>query len=471
MFMKKKVLPEVEEVKLPVLFGLRPGKYILVLLIAAILLVLFLLGILPGIINGGRYVHFESPYTSVGVVVDGRYMGSSDGSLLFINSGLHEVEYIKSGRTVARSELKIDHPLFLTLLFKRTKKVDIDIPSNREIYDSALELSFRDLPLYSRVIDYNEFYNYRPIYSDLANDAVAAGVKDVSDELLVEAMFINSSVMYEDYMKAVEIYEKAGISYRSEGLSRVDQVLEKLVGETGDFVTYSGSVAEIVPEKTELGFRYPASSFSIGSDTIESWEGASIYPVKVSTEAFTLQDRYVSEYDWALFVEANPYWSKDNLENIVKDGMADEYYLAGIFPSVNVRTDKPVRNISYHAAKAYAEWMEETTGRKYRLPTEAELELAMDLSKEEYATSLRYSDYSEGPHSLNGGLWEMTSTSYLPLARVSGNYDLSDIEVGDYVVKGGSFVNAPTAINPYSVGSLDRTDCSEYLGFRLAIGE
>jgi len=38
------------------------------------------------------------------------------------------------------------------------------------------------------------------------------------------------------------------------------------------------------------------------------------------------------------------------------------------------RENRPVINVSYFDAKAYAEWLSETTGKKYRLPTEAEWE-------------------------------------------------------------------------------------------------
>jgi len=469
MFMKKRVLPEVDEVKLPHIFGMRPGKYILILLVLAVLLVLFLLGFLPGIVKGGRYVHFESDYSSVGIVVDGRYLGSSEGSRLFIPSGRHKVDYIKSGEIVLSDEIRMDHPIFLTLLFKRTATITADIPADENIYRNALEMTLEELPLYSGLFEYSSAYNYRPLFSLLARDAAAANVKDVSNDLLLQALFISSEEMYRDYLESVEIYRNAGIKYESEALGRVDAALEKLVAANGDFRTYSAALPSFSPARTDDGFAYPETTFTLGSDTIESWEGLSIYPVDVTVGKFTLSQKLVSEYDWALFIEANPYWAKDNIDAIVKDGMADEYYLAGVFPSVNVHTDKPVRNISYYAAMAYAEWISSRTGKNYRLPTEAELELAMDLTGEAPATSLRYSDYSDGPLSLLGGLWEMTSTSYLPLARISGNYDLSETEIGDMVVKGGSHV-APSS-PAYEVGVLDRKDCSEYLGLRLAIGK
>ena len=53
--MKQKIdLPPVEEVVLPKLFNLRPGYYLLGLIILIVLLLIFLFGFLPGIRKGGR---------------------------------------------------------------------------------------------------------------------------------------------------------------------------------------------------------------------------------------------------------------------------------------------------------------------------------------------------------------------------------------------------------------------------------
>ncbi|MCR5732595.1 MAG: formylglycine-generating enzyme family protein [Sphaerochaetaceae bacterium] len=471
MFKKKITLPEVEEVKLPKLFGMRPGKYILILLILVILVLTFLIGFLPGIINGGRYVHFESPYSDVGVIVDDIYVGSTEGSRFFLSSGNHKIEYIKSGDVVLSEELEIDHPIFLTLLFKRTLEKDVAISQDTKIYEKALSLALEDLPLYSAVTDYPSAFNYRPVLTNLAKDAVSAGVKDVSKDLLLEALFITTEKMYEDYKSAKTIYSDNNIKYESNKLDKLDKALEKLFN--GENPEFDGEILipNLAPVITADGFKYQATEFTIGNQENALFDSIAQFPVSVKLDTFTLSEMLVSEYEYALFIKANPYWAKDNIDTIVKDGMADEYYLAGIFPTTNIKNDKPIRNISYYAAKAYAEWMKSETGKNYRLPTEAELELASYLSTEEFSSSLLYSDYTQGPKSLNGGLWELTSTAFLPLSRVADCYDLSNLEIGDVVVKGGSFISDPNSVDSYTVGALDRKDTSEYLGFRLALGE
>ena len=115
--MKKDKLPEVEKVVLPKFLGMRPGKYILIALVIVILILFFLIGILPGILNGGRYVSFNSELSNVGIILDEKYIGSTEGSRIFVPSGEHKVEFIKDSEVIYSETLKIDHPIVLTLIF------------------------------------------------------------------------------------------------------------------------------------------------------------------------------------------------------------------------------------------------------------------------------------------------------------------------------------------------------------------
>lgn len=88
-----------------------------------------------------------------------------------------------------------------------------------------------------------------------------------------------------------------------------------------------------------------------------------------------------------------------------------------------------------------------------------------------YQKSLMPTVESDEPSAMLGGLWELTSTPYVPLSRIA-NYDANSvIEKYDaqthIVVKGGSYVNSASSVDAYTVGTAYKSLCSDYMGFRI----
>ena len=461
-------LVDVESVRLPSFGPLRPGKYILIFLITVILLAVFLLFFLPGIVKGGRYVTFTSSMSSVGVIIDGEYTGSTSGTNYFIESGSHEAEYIKNGITIGKETLEIDHPVFATLFIRRTQTVNI-VPTQEEgLYESIFDSTLEDVVSYSAVLSYDETYNYPPLYTSYAMDVSAIGIRDVSSDFHLLSSFVTTEEMLEDLKAAAAILDKNGIKYSTADLTVLDSLISGN-GENTDCTLLSPSGKA---HYTSDGFySYSGESFTMGVNGKVSIQTMNTLPVTVSTSDFDIAQFYVTEYEYALFTKENPYWAKDNLETLIADGMADEYYLAGITLSTAYVSNLPVRNISWYAADAYCRWLSEKTGTAYRMPSEAEwYQAASSAEGRAYASSILSLDdgLHTSPLSMLGGLWEFTSSAYVPLSRIDGmTYDAGDISQSDIIVKGGSYINDPSDISRETVGVMRREVCSDYTGLRL----
>ena len=119
-----------------------------------------------------------------------------------------------------------------------------------------------------------------------------------------------------------------------------------------------------VPEGMVL---IPAGSFEMGSDDEDADDDEQ--PVHtVHLDAFYMDKYEVTNAQFKAFVDANPQWQKDNIEDRFHYGDYLGHWTGTDYPAG--KADYPVVSVSWYAAMAYAEW----AGK--RLPTEAEWEYA-----------------------------------------------------------------------------------------------
>ena len=139
-----------------------------------------------------------------------------------------------------------------------------------------------------------------------------------------------------------------------------------------DLVLVAGLLGELPtkPETPEGMVLIPAGSFEMGSEDEEALNTAQ--PVHtVHLDAFYMDVYEVTNAQFKVFVDANPQWQKDNIEDRFSGGSYRSYlrdWSGNDYPVG--KTDHPVVYVSWYAAMAYAEW----AGK--RLPTEAEWEYA-----------------------------------------------------------------------------------------------
>ena len=111
----------------------------------------------------------------------------------------------------------------------------------------------------------------------------------------------------------------------------------------------------------------PAGTFQMGSDDEDARDDEQ--PVHtVHLDAFYMDKYEVTNAQFKVFVDANPQWGKDNIEDRFDNAGSLKIWDGNNYPAGE--ENHPVRYVSWYAAMAYAEW----AGK--RLPTEAEWEYA-----------------------------------------------------------------------------------------------
>lgn len=466
---KKKELPQVEPVKIQPLFGLKPGVWLTMAYILAIIVILFVIGIVPDIINGSKRVEFTSAAYNAAVYVDGIYEGGTPFTRK-ISSGTHEVVYKVNGNEIDSFTVKVGHPVFFNWLFPRTQKVSSDATLTREAFTALSKELLVDANSYGAILEYDDVHRYADIFTSYAKTIKGSAYEKDTGALEAAFLFITTTAMYEDALNAIDIL---GLDIKLDASKVFGNAPASTLGTSTENPTLQAVPSTLKTDALEIaGFEIPSATFSNGRNVESSYPAVKEAGKVVSTESFNIAAVCVTENQWAYFVNENPQWSVSNKDALIEQGLVDEYYLDGVTLSLTVASSKPVRNISWYAAKAFCSWLSEKSGRDVDLPTEDQwIAATLTGAGEGYQKSLMPSIESSIPSAMLGGVWELTDTSYVPLSRIS-DYDaqscIAELDANvDVVVKGGSYVNSAGDVDVFTVGTTYRNMCSDFMGLRI----
>ena len=152
-------------------------------------------------------------------------------------------------------------------------------------------------------------------------------------------------------------------------------------------------VVDNLPPPPEGMVLIPAGTFQMGSEDYDAWdEEQPVHTVYV--DAFYMDIYEVTNAQYKVFVDANPPWQKDNIDERFHWRTYLYDWDGNNYPSG--KADHPVVYVNWYAAVAYAQWV----GK--RLPTEAEWEYAarggLAGKKYPWGNTITHADANYGEH-------------------------------------------------------------------------
>jgi len=491
-------------VRLPVLFGVKPGKYLAGLYSFIILSGLFFLLVFPGLSNpGGRLLVRTTP-EGAAVRVDDVYAGSAPCPV-FVPAGKHTVTIVMEGFRPEDREIEVKGRIFASLFAPETLEINTGLRESSPL--AALKAGAADYAGRTFAGEPTEAYQIPLSLSEGVYRSAPRNIEDALPVLREAARFMVTKAALKDLSRAVFLAGNGGNAASPAGsLAAAGKILDymdenrafavALTDISGEEVSKKLLESEFYPEvwsdspasgvtgssangasagkDIELSFsRYPFSIENIDFSPEflpASYIQNTAFQHRAETGAFFISLDEITEAQFARFLNENPGWGRGNLEALIKAGHADEDYL--LLPEDGSYPRPSQGAVSFYAARAFCEWL---TGKlpaslgsyKVRLPYETEWEYAAKFA----AAYFKNAAFPGGAlKNMGSGLWEWCGDSFVPLNYLKGPADGELLELSpERGVRGGSWANAPGEVIPETRASLPPSACSPFAGFRVVL--
>jgi len=509
------------KVELKKIAGIHPGAYLSVIYITILLLLFFMFFFLPGIINNGTRVYFNSFPPNSSVWVNGEYSGTTPFKG-FLSKGENEIVFKKPGFKESGEVLKIKGYVFATLLKKPelTINKDLEISDYAEIYNYALE----DFLRWAVAKDFHESYQPEYLIAKTVSMLKHSGNENKYIELFLEKCFknITSENLFKDFIKGVLLYRNGNkallpsdiidsLLYYAESFSENPSLMIHLFSivkdpnllnmdardnfilaidnkrmqgfkqkdisqnKSGKSAVHSETVAgkrfAAIPEGNYFTGEYPQTRISINNHDL-----APSYSNYLAFEKFYIAENKITNREFLDFINENPSWNRSNIKKLIENNLATNSYLshwAGDNNPINSDMNAPVYNISWYAAEAYCQWLTKKiniNNLKAVIPDEYMWEVAQknagnilnmmnNVLWDWCSNWFNYADYINPERCYATKL----SNSSLPSA---GHNNLDGIEKS---VRGGSWANKADEVKPFTRASQPPNWCTPFTGFRVAL--
>jgi formylglycine-generating enzyme required for sulfatase activity len=507
-------------VKLGPVAGVSPRVYVPLAWGLILLFAIFAIFIYPGIRNYGSLLVFEGSPGMAAVYIEGRYAGST-AQRIPVPAGRHAVRIERLGFAPEETTLNVGGRLFGSLFAPRLQHV----PYTLSLSEPAMLVgtAFAEYAAWSLTGKPSALYQIPMAASEAAaalgesayfrNTPSGIAQVPLAKSLLAAT---GSAESARDGLRAATILASGGIAGPA-GLVAAARLALSAMGNASNAAAWlkdmspslGAAASRLAPSSTAAGASpgpvpQPAGTtsfaghefviFSAGTVTMNGTSpSGSRLPHVIDLPSFGMAVKEVSNSQWAAFIRARPKWAPGNRTQLVSEGLADDDYLAGWKGS----DEYPVTGVSWHAARAYCEWLNSLSGSSWKavLPDEAMWEAAAGaglgisgsgtgISSDRAIWSDEVKQGPEIPGSVGrdragladmfGNVWEWTSSSFLPYPAFAASLPVAatreePFAADEKTVRGGSWANAPDSISLISRGGQASAHSSAFLGFRPAL--
>jgi hypothetical protein len=491
-----------DTVRLPPLFGIKPGKYLTVLYSAVLLVILFFILVLPGIVKQGSYVTFTSEPSGAAVRVDDVFFDSTPCTI-FVAAGRRSFDVALPGFEGFTAKEDVGTRLFASAIFPRRLSVHARLNEKSPLY--ALTLAGREAAEWSFTGESAAMYQIPLSLSEGAYRSAPASGEDADGLLKAAARFTSSLAFLKDLTRAKFLADNAG---RSPSPLKAAHSVKKILAFIGGNPAFAVELADLLGEaakpllespwykknvldevfppeaEARTGAQNPYKARFGGNLTVNGvnfietgggiFKAAADFRYETPLERYYIAANEVSDGEWAAFLAENPEWRAENTAHLAEQNLVNAQYLVktpdASYPSPTVS------GVSWFAAAAYCRWLDSKLppsmsagGWTVRLPNEIEWEYAAkgaDAGLDGGRLKKMAGD------SAGAGLWEWCVDSFAPLYFLeAGGESMAAIGSPKRSVRGGCWLNPPGTVTPETRAALAPYSCSPFVSFRPVIAQ